>query len=139
MGDKKEAGLDLASALGAEPAPSKQTLVLYIPNRDDRGNEFDVTPWVNEAGELLCHIGGGVTILAPAQGGYLIEGNVQWEQTTMLYSYILETNFSDNLPALREFLHRFGRETRQREVAVDLSGDGHALFFRITDYDGVDK
>jgi len=36
---------------------------------------------------------------------------------------------------LREFLHRFGRETNQEVVVVELSGPDGSWFFRIKEYD----
>jgi hypothetical protein len=39
------------------------------------------------------------------------------------------------IAALREFLHRFGRETNQEVVVVELSGAGGSWFFRIKEYD----
>lgn len=39
------------------------------------------------------------------------------------------------LPALREFLHRFGRKTRQHEVVAEIDGGGTSRFYRIGRYD----
>jgi hypothetical protein len=40
-----------------------------------------------------------------------------------------------HLAELREFLHRFGRETNQEVVVVELSGPEGSWFFRIKEYD----
>jgi hypothetical protein len=40
-----------------------------------------------------------------------------------------------HLAELREFLHRFGRETNQEVVVVELSGPDGSWFFRIKEYD----
>jgi hypothetical protein len=36
---------------------------------------------------------------------------------------------------LREFLHRFGRETNQEVVVAELSGTEGSWFFRMREYD----
>jgi len=42
-------------------------------------------------------------------------------------------SFLQNLPRLREFLHRMGRETNQGEVAFEFAG----RFYRIRMFDTV--
>jgi hypothetical protein len=54
-----------------------------------------------------------------------------WEKTTIVFTYIQPDKFEKNLPLLRNFLHSFGRETNQGEVAFEFDGQ----FFRISDYD----
>jgi hypothetical protein len=54
-----------------------------------------------------------------------------WEKTTIIYTYIYPDRFEKNLKLLREFLHRFGRETNQGEVVFEFAGE----FFRIREYD----
>lgn len=48
-----------------------------------------------------------------------------------MYTYIIPDKFEKNLNSLREFLHRFGRETNQGEVVFEFDGE----FFRIREYD----
>ena len=43
--------------------------------------------------------------------------------------------FLAHVDALREFLHRFGRETDQEVVVVELSGADGSWFFRIKEFD----
>ena len=43
--------------------------------------------------------------------------------------------FLAHIAALRELLHRFGRETNQEVVVVELSGAEGSWFFRIKEYD----
>jgi hypothetical protein len=127
--------LDLASALGAETEASAQVLSIYLPNKDRRGKEFDAHPWIEEAGELLFRIGGGATVMPPQDGVTADEnGNPMWETTVVVYSYVTPALVAE-LPAPREFLHRFGRTTEQREVGVSLTGMGDSLFFRIKNFD----
>lgn len=135
-GPMAETSLDLAEALGAEPLSSSQVLCLYIPNKDCDGNEFDPEPWIKEASELLVRMGRGVTIMPPTRGGSLGRDDmIVWEDTVIIYTYILDEPFLKELPHLREFLHRFGRETGQRETGFEFRGSGESRFYRITTYD----
>ena len=52
-----------------------------------------------------------------------------------MYTYIKPERFLAQAEALREFLHRFGRETNQEVVVAELSGAGGSWFFRIKEYD----
>jgi hypothetical protein len=117
--------IDLGAALGAQGESSTQRLVLYIPNKDKDGHELqDHDRWVKEARELLSRIGGGSTTFPPADGTWVDEkGGILWEQTRMVFCFIFPDQFSARLSELREFLHRFGRETNQGEVVVELDGE----------------
>lgn len=125
--------VDLGAALGAEGASSTQRLVLYIPNKDKDGKVLeDHDQWVKQARELLSLIGGGSTTFPPADGTWIDEkGEILWEQTRMVFCFIFPDQFRARLDSLREFLHRFGRETNQGEVVVELEGE----FFRIRSFD----
>jgi len=128
--------LDLAAALGAEREASTQVLSLYIPNKDRRGRRINTRPWIREAQEVLTRIGEGYTTTPPHDGGWESEGGkVRREQTVIVYTYIKPDRFVAHLAALREFLHRFGRETDQEVVVVELSGAEGSWFFRIKAYD----
>jgi hypothetical protein len=48
-----------------------------------------------------------------------------------LYSFIRPAKFIPNLPRIREFLHRMGRETNQGEVAFEFDG----RFYQIREFD----
>lgn len=123
--------LSLAEALGASGETSEQMLALYIPNKDRRGVEFGTQrQWVLKAASLLAEIGGGVTILPPAEGGWLDEkeGRIVWEHPVVVYTYIKADKLLPRLPALRALAHALGRETDQGEVVVEFDG----RFLRIT-------
>ena len=63
--------MDIGHALGADGGISVQALTLYVPNKDRDGREFgDQRRWVLAAAQLLARIGGGVTILPAAEGGW---------------------------------------------------------------------
>lgn len=135
-------GIDLKEILGASVLPSSQQLALYIPNKDKEGNKIkQLHKWIKEAKKLLSIIGGGETTMPPADGTWLKkdigsikelkEEDILWERTTIIYTYIYPDKFEKNLSSLREFLHRFGRETNQGEVVFEFDGE----FFRIREYD----
>src|SRR5688572_2147771 len=122
--------LDLASELGAGAGPSVQTLTLYIPDRDRDGEEIgDQRRRVLEAARLLASIGGGVTIQPAVEGGWHDDEaeRLVWERPVLVYAHVHPERFAGKLEALRSFLHRLGRESRQGELAVEFDGQ----FFRI--------
>jgi hypothetical protein len=127
-------GFDLVAALGASKELSPQVLRLYIPNKDRHSREFGCQrKWVLEAANLLAKIGGGVTMLPAAEGGWYDPENdtIVWENPILVYTYVKPDLFEQHLPELRRFLHRLGRETDQGEVALEFDGD----FYRINQYD----
>jgi len=127
--------IDLAAATGAEAEPSLQVLTVYVPDRDRDDCEFgQQRKWVLAFARLLSEIGGGVTVMPPAEGGWFNEetGKPIWERTVLVYTYIKPDPFRRLLPDLRGALHRFGRETNQGEVVFEFDGE----LYRIRDYDG---
>ena len=135
--------IDLAKILGTLRESSMQQLVLYIPNKDKNGKEIKhLQDWIREAQKILTIIGEGATTMPPAGGTWLREKSVTIidqlkdkdllsEKTTLIYTYICADRFEKNLRLLREFLHRFGRETNQGEVVFEFDGK----FYRIQRYD----
>lgn len=120
-----EGTLDLAAALGAKGESSEQMLAIFIPEKDKDGHAIlTQDKWVDEFAELLCVIGGGVTVMPPARGGWLNEerGTIVWERPVLVYSYVKADRFLAQLPRLRALLHRLGRETNQGEIAVQFGG-----------------
>jgi hypothetical protein len=117
------AEMDFGAELGAGGVTSAQRLTLDIPNQDKEGRPLpDQEQWVREARQLLTAIGGGATSLPPAEGNWLNEdtGTLLWEQTRLVYCFILPDRFRARIKELRSFLHRFGRETNQGEVVVEF-------------------
>src|SRR5260370_14628417 len=126
--------MDVGSELGAVGVSFTQRLTLYIPNQDKDGQILsNQEQWVREARQLLTAIGGGATSLPPADGNWLNEatGTVLWEQTRIVYCFILPDRFRAQIKELRSFLHRFGRETNQGEVVVEFDD----RFYRIRAFD----
>lgn len=126
--------LILARVLGALEEPSIQQLTLYIPNKDKNGKQIkNFERWVQEAERILARIGGGATALPPADGTWLNpeSGDIVHEKTKIICTYVYPDKFEENIGSLREFLHRFGRETNQGEVVIEFDG----RFYRIRKYD----
>ncbi len=74
--------------------------------------------------------------MPPVEGGWLNdEGEIIWEHPVVVYSFVQSKQFLQNLPRLREFLHRMGRETNQGEIACELDG----RFYRIRKFDKPPK
>ncbi len=123
---------DFSDSIGSSGSNSVQQLTLYIPNKDQHGNEIgDQRKWVLEATELLAEIGGGFTIFPPVEGGWVNDiGDIIWEQPVLVYTFIKPGPFLNAVPKLKDFLHRLGRETDQGEVALDFDG----TFYRITEF-----
>lgn len=132
--EEEEFEVDLVEALGASEAVSVQVLTLYIPDKDRGGRELGTQrKWVLEAAELLAPMGGGVTIMPSAEGGWHDGENdrIIWEHPVLVYTYIKPEPFLERLGELREFLHRLGRETNQGEVVYEFDGQ----FYRVTSFD----
>jgi hypothetical protein len=123
---------DLGTELGVSAQPSVQRLTLYVPNKDREGNSIpDHDRWCKEAQELLTEIGGGATSFPPVDGTWRKpDGADLWEQTRIIYTFVDPDKLLANKRHLRNFLHRFGRDTNQGEVVCEFDG----WFWRITDY-----
>ena len=123
----------LAGELGADGGTSIQCFSIYIPDKDQQGNEIgNQRKWVLEALDLLGEINGGVTAMPPCEGVWLNDDRqVVKEHPVVVYSYVVPDAFLAGLPRIRKFLHRMGRETNQGEVAFEFDG----RFYRIRHYD----
>jgi hypothetical protein len=125
--------IELGKELGAVEGYSSQRLTLYIPNKDKAGKRFaNFGKWVDEAREVLSQIGGGSTAYPPADGTWVNEkGENLWEKTRIIFCYVYPDRLHAKVIELREFLHRFGRETNQGEVVVEFDD----RFWRIKNFD----
>jgi hypothetical protein len=126
-------GFNLAAVLGAAESASIECLTLYIPSKDADGNDFDQRPWIDQALTLLSDIGGGATVLPPAEGAWLNSetGLFVKESVVLIYSYVDPDRFVTALGNLRRFVHRLGRETRQGEVIIEFAN----RLYKIRQYD----
>ncbi len=116
--------INLGKELGATEEPAAQRLTLYIPNKDRQDQVIaEHDKWVKEAQELLTAIGRGATAFPPVDGTWeKPDGSVLWENTRIIYTFIDPDRLAANLTRLREFLHRFGRDTNQGEVKFEFDG-----------------
>ena len=119
-----DAEVDIGKELGATGEPAAQRLTLYVPNKDRAGQVIaEHGEWVKEAQELLTRIGKGATAFPPVDGTWeMPDGNVLWESTRIIYTFIDPDRLAANVAGLREFLHRFGRDTNQGEVKFEFDG-----------------
>jgi hypothetical protein len=129
----REVSVDLAGGLGADAGVATQCFTVYIPNKDKNDQEIGTQRrWVLEAIQLLSQINGGATAI-PVEGGWLNDqGTIILEHPVVIYSFVSRPEeFLKQLPRLRAFLHRLGRETNQGEVAFEFDG----RFYRIRQFD----
>jgi len=107
---------------------------LYLPDQDCFGKELeDAERWIQEACYILTTITGGATRLPPAKGMWLnrTTGQIIQETTHVVFTYFDPQSFFKDLHLLHDFVARFGRETMQEAVMVELD---NKLFF-ISDFD----
>lgn len=124
---------DFAAAIGAQDDYAAHCFSIYIPNKDQDGEEFgNQRKWVLEAVQLLAELSGGATAMPAVEGVWRNDGgSLIREHPVVVYSYVRPTAFRAGLPRVREFLHRMGRETNQGEIAVEFQN----RFYRIRVYD----
>jgi len=136
MTETQPASVDLVGELGADGGTSVQCFSIYLPDKDQQGNEIgNQRKWVLAALDLLGQINGGATAMPPCEGVWLSDkGELIREHPVVVYSYVVPDVFLANLPRLRQFLHRMGRETNQGEVAFEFDGQ----FYRIRQYDDLE-
>ena len=133
MKESRSQSADVAGALGADGGTSVQCFTIYIPDKDQQGNEIgNQRKWVLDALDLLGGINGGATAMPPCEGVWLNDDEqLIREQPVVVYSYIVPDAFLADLPRIRQFLHRLGRETNQGEVGFEFDG----RFYRIRQFD----
>jgi hypothetical protein len=126
--------IDIGPHLGTGSKARTHRFTIYIPDRDRNNRELDhIDYWIDAGMKLLTEINGGCTRLPNTTGHWLSDDReIVKENTALLYSYFQELEaFEKQLPRVRDFLHRFGRETNQGEVMVELSGeDNEGLYSR---------
>jgi hypothetical protein len=122
---------DFAGALGASKAAST-LLVMFVPSMNRDNEEIDQPYWVEEALNSLGTLFGGATAFPrgrgvwrdDAQGGVLL-----FDEPVVIQCYTSEHMLEERMPALRDFLHRMGREAHQGAVGVVIDGDYFEIAF----------
>ncbi len=126
---------DFAGGLGASQAAST-LLVLFIPSKDRGDKPIDQGFWVDEALNALGSMFGGATAFPQGRGVWRDDaqgGKLLFDEPVVIQCYTSEALIEQELPALREFLHRMGREARQGAVGLVIDGDYLEIGFPLED------
>ena len=116
---------DFAAALGASKAAST-LLVLFIPSKDRRNKPIEQRYWVQEALHVLGTLFGGATAFPRGDGIWRDDargGRLLLDNPVVIHCYTSEQAIEQQMPALREFLNRMGREARQGAVGLVIDDD----------------
>ena len=112
------------------PVAFDHIIIVYFPNKDCIGNEFDVEPWETRMLEVMGVLFRGATSY-PSRGSYRkintagnIEADVIIEKTRMIVSFVSEDNFNEqNIKTVTSILKEFGIKTNQESVAFVIDGE----------------
>lgn len=126
---------NIRRTLGATYPVGASQVVLFIPDHNRDGDSIDHQYWVDEGLNVMGRLFRGATAFPPGRGVWRDDeagGRLLKEQTVMVVSYVApELLTATTLKSLREFLHRFGRETLQGEVGIVINGK----YYGISRYD----
>jgi hypothetical protein len=114
-----------AEVLGASKAESS-LLVLFIPSKDRTNEPLDQDYWVDEALRVLGELFGGATAFPQGKGVWRDEargGQLLFDEPVVIQCYTNEQALEQQAPALRDFLHRMGREARQGAIGLVIDRD----------------
>jgi hypothetical protein len=121
---------NIQKALGTTLPVGGEQVTLFIPSKDQLGQNIDQERWTSEALATLGKLFRGATAFPPGKGVWRDDsnqGNLLFETTVMVVSYVSKKDLEDNLLNLRTFLHRFGREAQQGEVGIIISGKYYGI------------
>lgn len=122
----------LTQKLGASDVLYTEKVTLFIAHKNSNGETLiNIADWIFEAERVLANIGGGSTSVQ-VRGAWLGQRDQPLhEETTLVYSYATPQAILDNIVMLRHFLHRYGRESVQGEVALLLENTDGQWFYRV--------
>jgi hypothetical protein len=116
---------DFAARLGAGKAAST-LLILFIPSKDREDQAIDQDYWVTEALRTLGDLFGGATAFPQGKGVWRDDargGKLLFDEPVVIQCYTSEQALEEQAEGLRDFLHRMGREARQRAIGVVIDRD----------------
>lgn len=126
---------DFAGALGASKAAST-LLVLFIPSKDRSNKRIDQKYWVGETLEVLGGLFGGATAFPQGKGVWRDDaqgGKLLFDEPVVIQCYTSERAIEQHAAALRDFLHRMGREARQGAIGLVIDRDYLEIGFPLED------
>src|SRR3954464_7544155 len=116
---------DFAKVLGASKGAST-LLALFIPSKDRSDQAIDQGYWVEEALNALGTLFGGATAFPQGKGVWRDDaqgGKLLFDEPVVIQCYTSEHMLENQMPLLRDFLHRMGREARQGAIGLVIDGD----------------
>ncbi|MEX2142406.1 MAG: hypothetical protein WD894_24270 [Pirellulales bacterium] len=125
----------LAKRLGAAKTAST-LLVLFLPSVDRNADAIDQDFWRDQALEFLGTHFGGATAYPKGNGVWRDDargGTLVFDEPLVIQCYTSETSLIRQADALREFLVRMGRETKQGAVGFVVDRDYLEIGFPLED------
>ena len=110
--------------LFADYVSQPELLTVYIPNTDSTGRLVNTSYWIAATAQFLAHKFGGSTVHA-ADRGYFRNPHTDEliEEVTHRISVLVEPDdLCAHATAIEMHVRRFGRETNQCEVLLQLGG-----------------
>ena len=108
--------------LSPDNVTSPVNLTIYLPDCDAAGRAINVAFWIAAMTQLLAHKFGGVSV-SPAHKGYWrnsASGDLIKETTFMVSVFVQPFDLERHSEVIEQLILRFGRETGQGEVLVEL-------------------
>jgi len=116
---------EFTNLLGASRSAST-LLVLFIPSKDRHDRPIDQDHWVRQALAILGEHFRGATAFPKGLGVWRDDaqgGKLLYDEPVVIQCYTSATLLELQAPALRDFLHRLGREARQGAVGLVIDRD----------------
>jgi hypothetical protein len=112
---------------------SLHRFAVYLPDQDSLGKKIEeIEVWIREGCYVLATVTGGATRLPPASGMWLnrTTGQLIEETTHVICAFFNPPTFFRDIRLIEDFIRRFGQETLQESVMVELD---NKLYF-ITEF-----